>query len=443
MGSKKQAVLLIHGVGFQRPMRTLRGFVDAVWVSDTSLRWDKVPAEAWSKPDTISESFELRRLTTSQNKNGVRTDFFEFYWAHLMQGTTLEQIAQWLRSLLLRNPARIPKPLRAAYVIVWIALLGIFAASWNAALPDGQRWWDTQPMLSALASILLLPALVWVLREYVGDAAVYLDAAPANIQRRHEIRTAGVRLLNVLHRRGYDRIIVVGHSLGSVIGYDILKYVWASMHDKVDGEIKQSTDVLHKLEADALRFATADPEDRDALAQRQRDYLQELRDAGHPWRVTDFVTLGSPLTYAPFLLAADQAEYARQIRDHELPACLPALETQRIKGKDEQHFSFEKTWQLQDGREVTRRVPHHAALFAPVVWTNLYFPSCALLRGDMIGGPVAPVLGSGVRDVKLANQLRGGWLLHTHYWTRTAGEKTDPHIEALRTAVDLGRAPGP
>ena len=32
----KQAVLLIHGIGEQRPMDTLRGFVDTVWTSDAS-----------------------------------------------------------------------------------------------------------------------------------------------------------------------------------------------------------------------------------------------------------------------------------------------------------------------------------------------------------------------------------------------------------------------
>jgi len=31
---KKQAVLLIHGIGEQRPMDTLRGFVETVWTSD-------------------------------------------------------------------------------------------------------------------------------------------------------------------------------------------------------------------------------------------------------------------------------------------------------------------------------------------------------------------------------------------------------------------------
>ena len=47
----RQAVLLIHGIGEQRPMSTLRSFVAAL--VGNSFR---------SKPDDLSKSFELRRL---------------------------------------------------------------------------------------------------------------------------------------------------------------------------------------------------------------------------------------------------------------------------------------------------------------------------------------------------------------------------------------------
>lgn len=53
----------------------------------------------WSKPDAVSDSFELRRLTTPQNKGGARTDFIEFYWAHVMEGTSYGHIVAWLRTL--------------------------------------------------------------------------------------------------------------------------------------------------------------------------------------------------------------------------------------------------------------------------------------------------------------------------------------------------------
>lgn len=60
----------------------------------------------------------------------------------------------------------------------------------------------------------------------IFDAARYLNAAPANIAERHAIRRDGIALLKKLHdpASGYDQIVIVGHSLGSVIGYDMLKH---------------------------------------------------------------------------------------------------------------------------------------------------------------------------------------------------------------------------
>ena len=88
----KQAVLIIHGIGNQRPMDTLRQFVRTVWSDDASLHRDHAQAAGmWSIPYPLSQNFELRRLTTAENKAGLRTDFFEFYWAHLIQGRSEER----------------------------------------------------------------------------------------------------------------------------------------------------------------------------------------------------------------------------------------------------------------------------------------------------------------------------------------------------------------
>src|SRR3546814_15144114 len=86
----KTAVVLIHGIGEQRPMSTLWGFVDAVWSSDQSLV-EPHNAAIYAKPDTINDSFELRRVTTRYwpGEPERRIDFFEFYWPHLMRGNTV------------------------------------------------------------------------------------------------------------------------------------------------------------------------------------------------------------------------------------------------------------------------------------------------------------------------------------------------------------------
>src|SRR6186713_2310699 len=93
----RQAVVLIHGIGEQRPTETLRGFVGAFLA----------PGSYHSKPDTLSDTYEMRRLklrkldstdprVQSLNADWPETDFYEYYWAHQMYGTTIAHIASWL-----------------------------------------------------------------------------------------------------------------------------------------------------------------------------------------------------------------------------------------------------------------------------------------------------------------------------------------------------------
>ena len=49
----KQAIVVIHGIGEQRPMDTITDFVRAVWETDPDVcrNGKPLPAETWSKPD--------------------------------------------------------------------------------------------------------------------------------------------------------------------------------------------------------------------------------------------------------------------------------------------------------------------------------------------------------------------------------------------------------
>ncbi|MGH8235990.1 MAG: hypothetical protein ACREXP_03080, partial [Steroidobacteraceae bacterium] len=152
------------------------------------------------------------------------------------------------------------------------------------------------------------------------------------------------------------------------------------------------------------------------------------------WKVTDFVTLGAPLAHCAILLAKDAAELRRKQHDREFPRCLPALESLKRDHKIIERFSFE----IDRNKKDSHRLPHHAAVFGPTRWTNLYFPCSAIVRGDLIGGPLAGVMGEGIRDVPVSTQQRFGWFSHTLYWSQSRRESaTAPHIKALRTALNL------
>lgn len=423
--SDKQAVLLIHGIGEQRPMDTLRSFVAAVWTDDSALQHKYARAGIWSKPDNLSRSFELRRLTTPQNAAGIKTDFFEFYWAHLMQGTTYGHLSAWARTLLLRRPATVPARLRAVYWLLIVLLTLALGLALYAAAAFGA---DATPLPPG--GLLLVPLAGFIVLRILGDAARYLHVAPANIQSRQQIRQAGVEFLRALHdpARGYRRLIVVGHSLGSVIGYDILNHAWVDFHQ----QHRAGQGAMDALDALECLAGLPDPP-IDAVQAAQRRYFEELRSNGCGWLVTDFVTLGSPLTHAAVLLARDADDLLRKQADREFPRCLPVLETAQREKQRVQRFSYE----LERRTKNSYRLPHHAAVFAPTRWSNLFFTVRAILWGDLIGGPLLDVMGNGVRDIPVTTHKRFGLLSHTLYWSRSASDPRATHLAALREALDL------
>jgi hypothetical protein len=224
----------------------------------------------------------------------------------------------------------------------------------------------------------------------------------------------------------------VGHSLGSVIGYDVLNYAWSQYNTDAAKHADPEYTALTKLEeiARALQQggAVEGIKTVDDIQKAQRAYFNEMKSNGLRWRVTDFVTLGSPLAHAAILLARNGAALKTHLEDREFARCLPVLEQSTVAGKAMFRFSYPA--------DERARTPHHAAVFAPVRWTNLFFPNTLLVHGDLVGGPLADVLGKAVRDVAVKTNRRAGFFTHTLYWTLSGGEAS--HIKALRDALDLG-----
>jgi len=160
-----------------------------------------------------------------------------------------------------------------------------------------------------------------------------------------------------------------------------------------------------------------------AYRRAQRQLWCEYRRLGHPWLITDLVTIGSPLTYAETLLAGSPEDFNGRVTDLELPTCPPRGPTAPFSRQD---------MYLVDGRLRSIRLPISAAPFAMTRWTNIYAPARALVFGDPIGGPIAPVFGPGVLDVPV--RLTRWWRrnlpwAHTGYWRQPA---SDPNAQATR-----------
>lgn len=437
--SKKIAVVVIHGMGEQRPMETLWGFVDAAWTHDSHVIHPS-RAETFAKPDNITGAFELRRVTTRQGKGatGRRVDFFEFYWAHLMRGNTLAVVRAWLAPLFLRAPSTVPRRLGAAWLVGLLVIA--FAAAVTVAnfLPAEHRpewvkgWvWGTAAISAAVIGYIAARWLVPV----AGDAARYFNTRPDDVETRQKIREAGINLLSKLAASGeYDRIVVVGHSLGSAVGYDVLNHlfgripreVWEAAHtagSPAEAALAALEAASVDLESAAKRGDTALADARTAYRDAQRSYASALAAGGTgPWIMSDFVTMGSPLSKADVLLARSAADLQALIRRRQAPVNPPLAERNEDGG-----FSYA----VDDGPSI----PHHGAVFAPTIWTNIYFPDRWLWQGDIISGPVAPFFGAGILDVRVPIGARR--FRHLAYWSEPASSPAKPWLRALRRALNL------
>lgn len=402
----RQAVVIIHGIGEQRPGSVLRGFVEGV-IDDPHIL---------SKPDDASGDYELRRLQTFKSVARPRTDFYELYWADKVRDTTKSQVVGWIKGVLLRRPDKVPRKLRALW---FTTALTLGALAVTLVLLGAPQLWDRVEGWGDLAPVaFVVSAASGMVNGFlvlsVGDAARYLAARPANLAIRREIRRSGVDLMRRLHDSGdYHRVVLVGHGLGSVIGYDILRLYWNEVHNRHETPVAPRSTALMDYER---VVATSDlPAEKHQLA--QHELWHELRANGVPWLVTDFVTAGSPLTHAALLLASNEAELCRRMDDRELPTCPPRPD--RVDGR----LWFEHEY-VAGGKVRTIPVLHHGAPFGPVRWTNLYFPTRLLFFGDGVGGRVWPVFGRGVLDVSVVN--RQWWRTrtpkaHSSYWHRKAG----------------------
>lgn len=458
-------------------MDTLKAFVRAVWQTDDVITANKLPhpTQVWSKPDPRTGSLELRRITTRESissvsfPHGARTDFYELYWADLTSGSTWEQFTGWVRGLLLRPPSRVPADVRSAWVALWAATVVVVAIAVLAILP-ADVWRKTGAgrladwhWLLALVAAELARRLHKIATATFGRVVRYTRADPDNIAARQAVRERGLNLLHALHEGDYyKRIVIVSHSLGTMLAHDLLSYFWAQREAaRKIAESSPEFDALCELESAAAAVDRANPSaaDLDRYYQAQRRLRVALAARAAPrqppapdprWLITDFVTLGSPLTHAEFLIAANEEDLARRKFERELAQSPPlredldpkAFQLARATHKLPLGPSFETSKLISFPPPASPRVweLHHAAPFAVVRWTNIYDTASLIFRGDIIGGPLAKTFGPAIVDIDLRS-LRGQsrTFTHTKYWD-IDGEPI--HIEVLRSAVNLLDQPG-
>src|SRR3954469_19008657 len=93
VGTVRTAVVVVHGMGEQRPMDTLDGFVKTALhpLSDLFPPTEKKWEYYYSRPAEITGSYEARRYiarplrTKTEVKQG-HAEIYEYHWSYLMTG---------------------------------------------------------------------------------------------------------------------------------------------------------------------------------------------------------------------------------------------------------------------------------------------------------------------------------------------------------------------
>jgi hypothetical protein len=413
----KQAVVLIHGIGEQMPMITTRGFVKEIR--------PKGDWRVYSEADQADETFELHKYAAipdkPKNQDAPRTDFYEGYWAQEARGTTLAHVWRWVRRVFFTTLFRAPPRLRWLYALaVSFAVLCVASVLVLLLTPAGTAISSSVPqnLVKVIVPVILGGLTGWMVKS-LGDLARYTDDSPDNIDMRQNIRQRVVGLLEKLHDdEQYGRIIVVGHSLGGIVAYDALRLLWArrisgdngkKLGRVDDGEVAREGRALTGTDGDLGAFCEQQHALYERLSERElyipasnivRGGQQQVRQP--VWKVTDLITLGSPIAYPELLLADGKPDEFRTLKaERQLPTCPP----QAIDGDD---YRYEPT-------PGAGKLYHHGAMFAVTRWTNVY------AHGDFAGAPIVDeTLGAGV----INKPLRGLPIIsHSKYWKNPRGKE--------------------
>jgi hypothetical protein len=318
-------------------------------------------------------------------------------------------------------------------VIVISAIAGCLAWLYfgYGVVEGGRMPWSITSFWSSIAAFYFIGLYLFFyasfLQPYLGDAARYFRNSPANVAVRREIRRQAVSTLQTLHLSGdYDRIIIVAHSLGTVVAYDMLRAYYSRINEALPdpsllGEHFDAVDrgtverpAARKMGRQIIGFiATAVADAKQRIVKGNPLPNDENLRA---WLVTDFVTLGCPLTHALYLMCRGKnedelrADFDRRTREREFPICPPRM--------------LDSDYRLTFVNPNThKRVFHHGGQFALTRWTNLYFPAVQLLWGDAIGGQVRSLFGENVSDwpVSTNSSSKDSFFAHVLYWDLAKG----------------------
>lgn len=289
---KSTAFLVIHGIGEQKAYETLDSYTRTFWkyLSTNNPRLKIRGIHKVIRQEDFIKSYVA--LKPEIRKEVINLDFYEYYWAHVQQRQVdLRDIVKWLidtskgaKKFYKENEKLVAKyeerksPAfknnkfrKKGYLHLIRNFHGfIFFISWL--------------LKSRVLSFFVKHStfLQWILRkvnrkiiDYVGDIVAYTatDMKSKHFAVRESIIKGSLdQLINIIKDDSYDQILVVGHSLGSVIAYNTLNKL--NLLVNVDAKLRKKAKKIKGLitfgsPLDKIAFFFREHTREDAFIRRQ------------------------------------------------------------------------------------------------------------------------------------------------------------------------------
>ena len=273
-------------------------------------------------------------------------------------------------------------------------------------------------------------------------------------------------MLQALHasrKPEYDRVVLVAHSLGGFIAYDAIAYLWGHTNADTDKTaVNRDLATLKALEQAASALPDTAPKNgkvdpavslgtggatrasgrRSEPGQPMVDH--GLRQRGHPDVLRRPADGGQGRPYVPLAGSSGASCPRAHPRTRSLRATTLTARSASTPGRN--------VWSVGprgERQSITHRILYEGAPFAVVRWTNLYFPAGLGFFGDWFGGPLAPVFGTGIKDVAVTGNKLGSpgtnllrhrkipAAAHSYYFRFPGDDEKHSIAYHVRTALDL------
>jgi len=235
---RNTAFLVIHGAGTHRPFEALDLFARGFWESIAGI----YPAyrDSW-RHELLRRPNRVEHYVSLSPEGRSKLGFFEYYWdCYVDHQVGLREIIDWLQQV--SDSARRFYSARPDLALAhqrqgsdlfrdgdfrvggYLVSFGWIGRMLNFLERVGLA---RIPVVSGVTTLVLDRASRWI-SEMMGDLVMYTTAdvrSQSYAIRQTVLNTAVEELKILLQRDDFDHIIIVGHSLGSLIAYDAINRI--------------------------------------------------------------------------------------------------------------------------------------------------------------------------------------------------------------------------